>query len=280
MFVLLNRSRESYLSLMHCPIATRNSFTVFSPPTSWSHNVFSLFWWLVFFILLLFLGWIPCWCCRFSVSVWATSFFRLVMTVHSDGLALPTRCLNPLFHDSQMLLVRWFPLRVTSWTFHTCGGNLGGVLRNLITPSVATHRKDPDTYVWSKWSVLPVLLLAGQSSLQSPCRQEGMLDHLASQQTYGSHHLPCRQPGGRQLAVFARYSVSGGRSTLGYGCPVSALIAPRCVCQSQSQQRFGALPLFWRWTIFFKFSLLPIAARTSTGHFTSLSATICPGWPR
>jgi len=86
---------------------------------------------------------LTCCCCRFlggcpwdskrmSVSTLFWSLRMLSIALHIVGCDCTTSDRKPLFQDLQMLLVLDPPCIVVTCTFHSSGGNLGGILHILI----------------------------------------------------------------------------------------------------------------------------------------------------
>ena len=118
-----------FVILILFPIALTNWWRFFSLLLYCSHSLFSLCWWALVPFLTRFLGSSPHSFLRMLTETSIASFCKQATTVHRDGLAWPTRCLKLLFHDSHLLFVLSLSSIVASCTFHTGGGNLGGILR-------------------------------------------------------------------------------------------------------------------------------------------------------
>ena len=144
---------------MQYPTALRVSSTVFLPSRRSEHRVTRVC--CSFFVdcRTRFLGHCPRESRRRHVSTLMLSFRRLSISLQIVGCEQPTSDWNDRFQDSQRLFVLDSPRSVTSWQFHSRGGNRGRCLRirsGGIAPSVPAggwmRRNAPFTYVESKYS--------------------------------------------------------------------------------------------------------------------------------
>ena len=64
----------------------------------------------------------------------AASAWRASISAHTLGWQLPTKLRSRLFQPSATLFVRWPSSSVAALTFHSAGGNRGGVCRTRFSP--------------------------------------------------------------------------------------------------------------------------------------------------
>ena len=83
----------------------------------------------------------------------AASAWRASISANTLGWQWPTKLRSRLFQPSATLFVRWPSSSVAALTFHSAGGNRGGVCRTRFSPLlVCIIRELPFMYVSSKYS--------------------------------------------------------------------------------------------------------------------------------
>ena len=92
-----------------------------------------------------------------SMDTAASSICRASIRTHRGECECLVRLAKALFHSSQTLLVRSWSVMVTSWTFHSAGGNSWGTRRKRMKTrrlklGRRTARVMPRTYVTSKYA--------------------------------------------------------------------------------------------------------------------------------
>jgi len=138
------------------PRARSVALTLFKPSRRSRHSFCRRCCWWCTERLMRFAGGWPRTSCSSAVATSVWSCCSAPSRTHSEGCRCPTMFAKAWFQPSHTLFVRSRLANVASWTFHTVGGNKGGVRRACRSSRrlsvLGTRRRTPLTYAASKYA--------------------------------------------------------------------------------------------------------------------------------